>query len=140
MSRHSGAMRSIEPGISRFRVWSFGPSRNDEIWIASSLSLLAMTLGTEGANGKRSESGWNFRRSMPVRQGLLRDRHTSPLGLARSFAWQPPRAWRGLRDLCRKLAQAVSHHQGQGGDCAFRGQDRENRAELLRAMRHAAVL
>jgi len=26
--RHSGAMRSIEPGISRFRVWSCGPSRN----------------------------------------------------------------------------------------------------------------
>jgi hypothetical protein len=26
---HSGAMRSIEPGISRFRVWSFVPSRND---------------------------------------------------------------------------------------------------------------
>jgi hypothetical protein len=26
---HSGAMRSIEPGSSRFRVWSFGPSRND---------------------------------------------------------------------------------------------------------------
>src|ERR1700709_1885232 len=24
-------MRSIEPGISRFRVWSFGPSRNDEL-------------------------------------------------------------------------------------------------------------
>ncbi|TMJ81341.1 MAG: hypothetical protein E6G79_16260 [Alphaproteobacteria bacterium] len=22
-------MRSIEPGISRFRVWSFGPPRND---------------------------------------------------------------------------------------------------------------
>src|SRR4051794_33039138 len=22
-------MRSIEPGISRFRVWSYGPSRND---------------------------------------------------------------------------------------------------------------
>jgi NAD(P)-dependent dehydrogenase (short-subunit alcohol dehydrogenase family) len=30
-ARHSGAMRSIEPGISRFRVWSFGPSRNDAI-------------------------------------------------------------------------------------------------------------
>jgi hypothetical protein len=29
--RHSGAMRSIEPGISRFRVWSFGPSRNDGV-------------------------------------------------------------------------------------------------------------
>src|SRR5215470_10814561 len=25
-------MRSIEPGISRFRVWSFGPSRNDD-WV-----------------------------------------------------------------------------------------------------------
>src|SRR3977135_4197440 len=24
-------MRSIEPGTSRFRVWSFGPSRNDDI-------------------------------------------------------------------------------------------------------------
>ena len=24
-------MRSIEPGISRFRVWCFAPSRNDEI-------------------------------------------------------------------------------------------------------------
>nr|AWM10297.1 hypothetical protein CIT39_30245 [Bradyrhizobium symbiodeficiens] len=23
-------MRSTEPGISRFRIWSFGPSRNDE--------------------------------------------------------------------------------------------------------------
>src|SRR3984885_5928226 len=28
--RHSGAPRRGEPGISRFRVWSFGPSRNDE--------------------------------------------------------------------------------------------------------------
>ncbi|WP_407183251.1 penicillin-binding protein 1C [Bradyrhizobium centrosematis] len=28
-TRHSGAARRAEPGISRFRVWSFGPSRND---------------------------------------------------------------------------------------------------------------
>jgi hypothetical protein len=28
-NRHSGATRSDEPGISRFQVWSFGPSRND---------------------------------------------------------------------------------------------------------------
>ncbi len=27
--RHSGAMQSIEPGISRFRVWCCAPSRND---------------------------------------------------------------------------------------------------------------
>jgi hypothetical protein len=27
--RHSGAMRSIEPGISRFRVHAFGAPRND---------------------------------------------------------------------------------------------------------------
>src|SRR5271157_2011674 len=26
---HSGAVHSTEPGISRLRVWSFGPSRND---------------------------------------------------------------------------------------------------------------
>src|SRR3954452_20402754 len=32
-------MRSIEPGISRFRVWSFGPSRNDDT--SSSQILLA---------------------------------------------------------------------------------------------------
>jgi hypothetical protein len=29
--RHSGAVRSTEPGISRFRVWSSGPSRNDGV-------------------------------------------------------------------------------------------------------------
>src|SRR5581483_3253897 len=27
--RHSGAVHSTEPGISRFQVWFFGPSRND---------------------------------------------------------------------------------------------------------------
>src|SRR4030095_376014 len=37
VSRHSGAMRSIEPGISRFRVWSFGPSRNDGGWIEAAM-------------------------------------------------------------------------------------------------------
>ncbi len=26
-----GRCESIEPGISRFRVWSFGPSRNDGV-------------------------------------------------------------------------------------------------------------
>src|SRR5436309_1988390 len=29
--RHSGAVRRTEPGISRFRVWSYGPSRNDSL-------------------------------------------------------------------------------------------------------------
>ncbi len=32
LSCHSGAMRSIEPGISRLRVWSFGPFRNDDTY------------------------------------------------------------------------------------------------------------
>src|SRR5581483_3174716 len=27
-------MRSIEPGTSRFRVWSFGPSRNDNLLLS----------------------------------------------------------------------------------------------------------
>src|SRR3984885_1687160 len=30
MKRHSGRCESIDPGISRFRVWSFGPARNDD--------------------------------------------------------------------------------------------------------------
>jgi hypothetical protein len=38
-TRHSGAMRSIEPGISRFRVWSCGPSRNDGVWLAMTVRL-----------------------------------------------------------------------------------------------------
>src|ERR1051325_10596157 len=42
-SRHSGAMRSIEPGISRFRVWSFGPSRNDGLFIDLVLQYLEHT-------------------------------------------------------------------------------------------------
>src|SRR6266436_3935792 len=41
-ARHSGAMRSIEPGISRFRVWSYGPSRNDTRFIfAAALNRIA---------------------------------------------------------------------------------------------------
>src|SRR5262249_49879384 len=47
--RHSGAMRSIEQWcaiarlrVSRFRVWSFGPSRNDELDCFEA-SLLAIT-------------------------------------------------------------------------------------------------
>src|SRR4029453_5829398 len=38
--RHSGAMRSIEPGISRFRVWCFAPSRNDEVEVLRLRRLL----------------------------------------------------------------------------------------------------
>src|ERR1700684_769391 len=34
-------MRSIEPGISRFRVWSFGPSRNDVDFSIAALNLSA---------------------------------------------------------------------------------------------------
>jgi flagellar biosynthetic protein FliQ len=37
-------MRSIEPGISRFRVWSFGPSRNDELYERNHVMTGAETL------------------------------------------------------------------------------------------------
>src|SRR5450755_183041 len=134
-------MRSIEPGISRFRAWSFGPSRNDgESGSLRRFSRLAMTVETGCANGKESKSGWSLRGPMPVRQRLFRDRHAGALGLARSFAWQPARAWRGLCDLCRKLAQAFSHHEGRGYDRALRGQGNKNPAQLLCTMRHATVL
>src|SRR5450755_4046507 len=102
--------------------------------------LLAMTRSEESAGDDEAKSGWSLRGPMPVRQRLLRDRHAGALGLARSFAWQPARAWRGLRDLCRKLAQAFSRHQGRGYDRALRGQGNKNRAQLLCTMRHATVL
>src|SRR5258707_6415778 len=99
-----------------------------------------MTMETKSENAKSSHRSWNLRGAMPVRQRLLRDRHARALGLARSFAWQPARTWRRLRHLCRKLAQAFSHYQGQGRYYPLRGQSLKNRAKLLRAMRHAAVL
>src|ERR1700746_2202247 len=40
-------MRSIEPGISRFRVWSFGPSRNDG---ATERENKVMTIRTKFVN------------------------------------------------------------------------------------------
>src|SRR3981081_779898 len=107
---------------------------------SSTLPLPAMTIETGIANGKGNDSSGNSPRSVPVRQGLLRDRYAGTLGLARSFGRKPARAWLCIRDLCRKLAQAIPDHQGQGRDHALRGRGRENRAELLRAMRHAAVL
>ena len=39
LHRHSGAPRRGEPGISRFRVWSFGPSRNDGFLPGLALAL-----------------------------------------------------------------------------------------------------
>src|SRR5690349_2695317 len=44
---HSDAMRSIEPGISRFRVRSCGPSRND--FVSSSSGAAAI----DGVGGAR---------------------------------------------------------------------------------------
>ena len=96
----------------------------------------------EGRNGhgKSSTSSRNSHRPMPVRQGRLRNRHPGALGLARSFGRLPPRAWRGLCHLCRQLAQAVSGDKGQGRHRALRGQGHQNRAQLLRPLRHAADL
>ena len=48
----------------------------------------------------------------------VRDRHAGAVGLARSFRGEPARAWRGLRDLCRKLAQALSDHQAASAEIA----------------------
>ena len=117
-------------------------------WIASSLTLLAMTECEDGAqecflnrNGEEENQsgscGQTRHRPMPVRQGRLRDRRAGALGLARSFRREPSRAWRGLCDLCRKLAQAFPYHKRQDRDHALRGQGDKNRAQLLRELRHA---
>ena len=127
-------------GPTSLRAERSNPCRNKESMDCFVALLLAMTAETERANGRSSNSIGNLHRPMPVRQGLLRDRHAGALGLARSFGGEPARAWRGLCDLCRKLAQALPHHQGQRRDHPLRGQGDQNRAQLLRAMRHAAVL
>src|SRR5882724_13122650 len=92
----------------------------------------------EDANAKTTKSARNCPRPMPVRQRRLRDRCAGALGLARSFDRQPSRAWRGLRHLCRKLAQAFSHYQRRGVDCPLRRQGRESHPQLLQALWHAA--
>jgi hypothetical protein len=46
-----------------------------------------------------------------VRPRRLRDRHARALGLARSFTGEPQSSWRGVCDLCRELAQALSDRQ-----------------------------
>ncbi|CAN0499577.1 unnamed protein product, partial [Phaeothamnion confervicola] len=55
--RHSGAVQSTEPGISRFRVWSYGPSRNDRCAVTSSPrfrgSILRHPDGSAPAAGRR---------------------------------------------------------------------------------------
>src|SRR5260370_36849091 len=49
LSRHSGAMQSIEPGISRFRVWSFGPSRNDGVGLLRRFRLRSLSYGGQAS-------------------------------------------------------------------------------------------
>src|ERR1700676_2819394 len=44
-----------EPGISRFRVWSFGPSRNDEKSRSASASLRSRILGAPLPLWERSD-------------------------------------------------------------------------------------
>jgi hypothetical protein len=41
--RHSGAMRSIEPGISRFRVRIFDAPRNDDVEFCADVYTTAWT-------------------------------------------------------------------------------------------------
>ena len=115
-----------------------GCAQNIRVWITSSLSLLAMTMGRD--NGQANRRRRHRIRPMPVRQGRLRDRRARALGLARPFRIEPPRAWRGLRHLCRQLAQTLPHRQRQDSDHALRGQGDRHRAQLLCDLRHAIVL
>ncbi len=79
-------------------------------------------------------------RSMPVRQGPVRDRRAGALGLARPHRRQPPCAWRGLCDLCRQLEEALPHHAGRKRAVALRGCEEQDRAQFLRQLRHADLL
>src|SRR3984893_16038206 len=76
LRRHSGASRSEEPGISRFRVWSFGPSRNDDGGWRDPLMA--------GDSGKKLFVGPRFRR---IRQqlGLSQTQIAEGLGISPSY-------------------------------------------------------
>src|ERR1700730_17220685 len=53
-SCHSGAMQSIEPGISRFRVWCYAPSRNDVANKMDCFASLVMTKKLETHHVERN--------------------------------------------------------------------------------------
>jgi len=77
--------------------------------------LLAMTRSTEDARDDKTQTV-AIGSPPPANACAARSasRSTFPrAGLARSFAWQPACAWCCLRDLCRKLAQALPHHRGK---------------------------
>jgi len=84
--------------------------------------------------------GYAGTRAMPMRRSAPGDRFSGTLGLARSFGSEPACAWRGLRNLCRQLAEALSHHPGKGQRHAIRRRGRRDDAQLLRSMRHSDCL
>src|SRR5258707_6220152 len=137
--------------LPSLRAERSNPSSRNKIRIASSRSLSSGARSRDPlaprnddtwgkASGKSNDDSGSGVRSVPVRKSLLRDRHAGALGLARSLTREPARAWRGVCDLCRKLAQAFPDHQGQDSHQALRGQSDKDRAQLLRALRHAAVV
>src|SRR4051812_32463327 len=102
-----------------------------------SLNGIAGENGSHESEAKSRRAGQAGSGPMPMRQSLLRDRRTRALGLARSFGGKPAGAWRGLRNVCRKLAQAFSHHQGRARDRALRARFHQSGAQFLLALRNA---
>src|SRR5438445_13125221 len=109
--RHSGAMRSIEPGISRFRVWSFGPSQNDNFTIFRHCDPLARNdgVGYLAFSGPsyaipRVTAAWpNFLRRSPIARSAWAARRPSRPA---SSASDPGR--RGLTTVPRRRDAVAS--------------------------------
>jgi hypothetical protein len=125
--RHSGAMPTgprnarpddrlrIDPGISRFRVWSCGPSRNDGVWVAA-------LLHNESSYSAKAE--YPVRRSFPVPS--LAPRITgSPAGACHRAAIRPTR-WRAM------TAEGVAHSCSSNATSRPRGAMRPSRAFIFR--------
>ena len=112
---HSGAMRSIEPGISRFWVWPCGPSRNDGVWVAALL---------------HNESSYSAKAEYPVRRSFsipsLTPRNTgSPAGACHRAAIRPTR-WRAM------TAEGVAHSCSSNATSRPRDAMRPSRAFISR--------
>ena len=159
--RHSGSdAKRPDPESRRIRVRCFASPRNDEAIVARmseatsgtvSAAFLAMThVRAELAMFPEEESEKKKTKAVspgkPAAGQCLCGKVAFEIDVPARWAWhdhspvKPSRAWRGVCNLCRKLAQALPHHQRQDQPHALRGQGDQDGAKLLRELRHAHCL
>jgi hypothetical protein len=112
--RHSGAMRSIEPGISRFRVWSCGPSRNDGYGSTRCLKIESVAI-------RSARTRYTHSRRRPRRRAIQYSE--APVMESQSCGVLGPRLPRGRRKRLNPPAQCPAPEwlRGVRGGRGWRG-------------------